>query len=232
MKHDLKTYGIFSGVFVLSLTGAYFIDATELMKAVLASPGVVSLIAALYQLMRDQAAYEKQLSIQDREFQFSIGAASHMANTAFDKHVEFCESYMYGIHEIAHLLFREAETPGVLKNANKLYAIREKYAVWLTDDINENLEKFESAIRTLGAHAHFIKKTAGEPSYAEQRSIKIDENHELFSEILGIDKQDDVNEEYAVDAIKGKVRKILGTEQLTELREHLLNKASKLAGNN
>ncbi|XCN73256.1 MAG: hypothetical protein Q3M24_00400 [Candidatus Electrothrix aestuarii] len=138
---------------------------------------------------------------------------------------------MKEIHELAHLLFREADTPKVLNNAWKLYEIREEFAVWLTDDININLEKFESAIRKLGADAHFIEKTRDIEHHAKQRSIRIDENHELFIDILGIDSKKEINEGYAVEAIKRKVRKILGIEELTLLRSHLIDKASKLAGN-
>jgi hypothetical protein len=114
MKHDLKAYGILSFIFVLSLAGATCIDASELMKAVVTAPGVAALIGALYQLARDQAAFEKQLHIQEKQFQFTLGAASHMANTAFDKHVAFCEKYMKEIHDAVQTLFREAETPEAL----------------------------------------------------------------------------------------------------------------------
>lgn len=230
MKHDLKAYVILSTIFALSILGGWLFDANELLQSIVVAPGVLSLIGALYQLIRDQAAFEKQLNIQEREFQYSLGAASHMANAAFDKHIQFCEKYMKEIHTLAHLLFREADTPEVLKNAGNLYEIREEFALWLTDDINTNLEMFESAIRKLGAQAHFIEKTRGIERHAEQRSLRIDENHELFIDILGIDSKREVNEEYAVEAIKRKVRKILGVEELTLLRSHLVDKASRLAG--
>jgi len=73
IKHDIKTYGIFASIFLLSIASASYIDATELFKAVIGAPGVVSLLAALYQLARDQATYEKQLDVQQHQFQ--LGAA-------------------------------------------------------------------------------------------------------------------------------------------------------------
>ena len=231
MKHDPRTYGILGITFLLSLSAAIFIDASEFLKAVVSAPGVGALIAVLYQLARDQAAFEKQLYIQEKQFQFTLGAASHMANTAFDKHVEFCEKYMKEIHEVVHTLFREAETPEALIHAGNFYQLREDYAVWLTDEINKNLSKFEAAIRKLGAHAHFINTTVGHEQYAEQRSIRIDQNHNLFSEILGLEEQKELNEEYAVDAIKGKVRGILGVEELTKLRSHLITRATEVIEN-
>lgn len=228
MKHDLKTYLIIFAVFALSFGSAYFVTSNKYLEAVIAAPGVLALLSALFQLIRDQAAHEKQLEIQNRQFQFTLGAASHMANTAFDRHVEFCEKYMTEIHQVMHTLFREAETPEALVHAGKFHSLREEHAVWLTDEINQNLGKFESAIRKLGANARFIETTIGHERYAEQRSIRIDKSHELFMEILGIDETQEVNEEYAIEAIKKKVRAILGVEELTKLRGHLVTQASHL----
>ena len=228
MKHDIKTYGILAAIFLLSITGASYIKASEFLKAIVGAPGVVSLLAALYQLARDQAAYEKQLDIQQRHFQFTLGAASHMANLAFDKHVEFCEKYMREIHEVMRTLFREADTPEARVHAGNFYKLRQDYAVWLTDEINENLSRFEDALRKLGANAHFIQKTSGHGRYAEERLIKINDNDLLFSKILGLEETDGLNEEYALEAVKKKVKAILGVEELTKLRTHLVTQASNV----
>ena len=227
MKHDPKTYSILLAVLVLSFGGAWIIPAEDVLKAVIVSPGVVALLSALFQLLRDQAAHEKQLEIQNNQFKFTLGAASHMANTAFDKHVRFCEKYMAEIHSFVITLFREGDTPEALKHAGNLYELRLKYAVWLTDNINEQLEKFESAIRKLGANAQFVKSTTGSARYAEQRTIVIEKSHKLFIEILGLDETEELNEEYTVEAVKKKVRAILGVEELTKLREHLVSEAHK-----
>lgn len=230
MKHDLKTYSILVGIFILSILGSYLIPAQEMLKAVIAAPGVVALLAALFQLVRDQAAYERQLETQQKQFQFTLGAASHMANSAFDKHVEFCEKYMAEIHKAVRTLFREGETPEALEHARNLYFLREEYAVWLTDEINSNLDKFEAALRKLGAEAHFIHTTRGDENYAEQRSVRIENSFELFNEILGLDRDREINEDYAAEAIKKKVKGILGIEELTGLRKHLVSEASKVLG--
>ena len=231
MKHDFRTYLILLSVIFLAFGSAYIIPASELLKATIAAPGVVSLLAALFQLMRDQASYEKQLDIQSRQFQFTLGAASHMANIAFDKHVDFCERYMSEIHDMVHTFFREGETEEALTHARKLYALREQYATWLTDEINSNLDKFESTIRKIGSEAHFIKVTTGDPRYSEQRSLKFNSSFELFKDILGIDPERDINEDYAVEAIKRKVKGILGIEELTMLRAHLVKEASNVLKN-
>lgn len=228
MKHDFKTYIILTLIFILSIAGSFFIPAQEVLKGVIAAPGVVALLAALFQLMRDQAAFERQQEIQQKQFQFTIGAASHMANAAFDKHVEFCEKYMAEIQNATNTLFREGETTEALSHAGTFYKLRENYAVWLTDEINSNLEKFESALRRLGAEAHFIHSTTGDERYAEQRTIRIDTAFNLFHEIMGWDKAQELNEDYAVESIRRKVKSILDIEELTGLRKHLVHEASKV----
>lgn len=233
MKHDPKTYGILLAVFLLSLTAAWWVtDKNELFEVIIASPGVLALFAALFQLMRDQAAHEKHLELQNNQFKFTIGAASHMANTAFDKHVEFCEEYMAEIHACITTLFKEGDTPKALEHASTLFQLRLNYAVWLTDDINEKLEKYEGGIRKLGAGAQFLRSTSGSKNYDKRRDAFIEKNHDLLADILGFDNTRELNEDFANEAVKKKVRNILGVEELTRLREHLITEATKAISEN
>ena len=231
MRLNWKAYVVLSGVFVLSI-GTFLLlpDGHDILGAVIAAPGVTALLAALLQLMRDEADYEKRLESQRREFQFTLGAASHMANAAFDKHVEFCEKYMKEVHDAVSTLYREGDTPAALDHANKLYRMRQDYATWLTDRINVDLDEFESALRKLGADAHFIRSTTGQEGYAEQRSLRIDRNFELFDRILGLGNRENIHEKSMVEALKTKVRAILGIEELTKLRDHLIKQASNAIG--
>lgn len=227
MKHNINTYLILLVVFSLSFGAAWAFPVEDAIKGIIAFPGIAALISTLWQLMKDQAAHEKSLEIQHNQFKFTLGAASHMANVAFNKHVEFCESYVTEIHSAVTTLFREGASKESLVHAQKLYQLRIDSSVWLTANINEKLAKFESALRQIGADEHFVQSTAGHSSYAEQRSRAIDRSHTMFLEILGIDKEKEVNEEYAVEAVITKVRAILGVEELTNLREHLVAEASK-----
>ncbi|PQJ25380.1 hypothetical protein BSZ31_10785 [Limnobacter sp. SAORIC-690] len=226
MKLNWKVYCVLATVFAASM-GTFFLipDGRELLGAFVAAPGVIALLGVLLQLLRDEADYEKRLEIQRKEFQFSLGAASHMANAAFDRHVEFCEKYMKALHDTVQTLWREGDTPAALDHANNLYALRQDYATWLTDRINDDLGEFESALRKLGADAHFIRSTSGREGYSEQRAVRIESNFELFDRILGISKKD-ILEKSLVEALKAKVRTILGVEELTKLRDHLIKQAS------
>lgn len=228
MKLNLKAYSVLTAVFLLSLAAFFLLSSgqDEFIATLFAAPGALALLAALFQLMRDEADYAKRLETQRREFQFSLGAASHMANMAFDKHAEFYEKYMKELHETVRTLYREAETPAALDHAGKLYTLRQDYATWLTDKMNSDLDEFESALRKLGADAHFIEATAGHEHYAQQRSLRIERNFELFGRILGIPNDQEVPQESMVEILKTRVRAILGVEELTVLREHLIRQAS------
>jgi hypothetical protein len=226
MKHDLKTYGILLGIFIISVGSGYFIPVDAVLKAVMAAPGVLAMLSALFQLIRDQAAFERAEEAQQKQFQFALGAPSHMANTAFDMHVDFCEKYMDEIHKTFHILFREGDTPKVLEKAGNFHQLRDDYAVWLTEQIDENLGNFEQALRNLGASAKFIKDTRGDSQYSSERTLHINGNFTLFDEILGFDSKKEINEEYAIKSVKKKLRLILGIEELTGLRTHVIKEAS------
>jgi hypothetical protein len=226
VKLNWKAYAVLATVFVLSI-GTFFLlpEGHHILGGVMAAPGVTALLGALFQLMRDEADYEKRLDAQRREFQFTLGTASHMANAAFDKHAEFCEKYMKELHEAVRTLFREGHTPDALDHASKLYSLRQGYATWLTDRINSDLGEFESALRKLGA-AGFIRSTSGHEGYTKERALRIEGNFELFGRILGLKTSDNIHEQSMVEALKSKVRAILGIEELTRLREHLVKQAS------
>tara|TARA_R110000787_G_scaffold25373_15_gene71387 strand:- start:3652 stop:4356 length:705 start_codon:yes stop_codon:yes gene_type:complete len=224
MKNSIATYGILALVFTLSVACYFAFPAESALRAAAGIPGIGALLYALFQLARDQAAHEKQLQLQSRQFQFSIGSASHMANVAFDKHAEFCEKYLAEMQQTARTLFREGDTPVALEHAWKLHGLREESAAWLTDEIDRDLGEFEKALRELGANAHFIRSTTGVEQYAKQRSIRIDKNFEEIKKILGISGEEgnEISETSTIDSLKKRVRNILNIEELSKIREHLL----------
>jgi len=209
------------------MASALIIPTSELFKGIIASPAVAALIGALYQLFRDQAAFEKQKYFADQKRVFDIGATSHMANTAFDKHVEFCEKYMQEVDCTVTTLFKEGPSKEAYNHATNSYLLRREYAAWLTDEMNTSLEPYEQAVREIGAWAGFVKATQNSPQYEEQRSAKLEKIYQKFNEILSIDDKQEINEIYAIEAVKKKIRKILGIEELTQIRKYLIKQAVK-----
>lgn len=126
-------------VFVVSAIITLVAPISEFFKGVTILPAVAVLSGAVWQLFRDRLSHERNLEIQQREefvksdFQrwqdlFSLGATSHMANTVFNKHVEFCEKYLEEVHETVVTLTREGPTEKALNHSNELYSLRIKYS--------------------------------------------------------------------------------------------------------
>ena len=72
-----------------------------------------------------------------------LGATSHMAIVAFDKHVLFSEEYVTEVNNTLRTLFREGPSEEVLKHARELYNLRQKYFVWLTNNLDLKLDNLK-----------------------------------------------------------------------------------------
>ncbi|MBU1369470.1 MAG: hypothetical protein KKE62_03440 [Proteobacteria bacterium] len=225
MNHIKKTYIVLSIIGSLAIVSSWVVPTTEILKGIIATPVIGALIAALYQLLRDQAAFEKQKYFDIRKRVFEIGATSHMANTAFDKHVEFCEEYMKEVHDTLSTLFREGPSKEAFNHANNSYRLRQKHAAWLTDEINSNLEPYEQVVREIGAWSGFVETSRNTPEYAEHRSQKIGEIYKKFNDVLGLEGGVKIDETYAIESVKKKIREILGIEELTKIRKYLIKEA-------
>jgi hypothetical protein len=103
-------YITLSIVFILSFLSVYVFSDSEFVKSLFATPGVLALFGILYQIFRDHNSHIKDIELQKQQQFFNIGAASHMANVVFDKHVEFCEKYMEEVDVIVRVLFEKGPT--------------------------------------------------------------------------------------------------------------------------
>lgn len=230
MKWSHQVYSKLLGIFCLSAGIVIFLALTghDVIAGLVAAPGITALSNAVFQLMKDAANYERQKETQHREFQFTLGATTHMANVIFDKHAEFCTKYMQTVNEIVRTLFQTGQgSQENIYQAGTLYTIRQEYVMWLTNQIDTDLKLFEDTLRKLGAQAEFIKTTAKNPAYAEQQLIFIKENSELFMRILGLNLSvDGTPEESMSAALNARLRTVLGVQDLTKIREHLIKQAS------
>lgn len=225
----MKRYIVIVLVFICSFAGAWLLPVSELFKGIFSTPAVLALIGALFQLLRDEALYMKNLELQLQQHLFNLGAMSHMANVAFDKHVEFCEHYMVEVHKTLSTLFKEGPTKKTLEHANRFVEIKQEYAAWVTDDISEQLFPFEQALRELGAAKVFVTTIAGEPEYEGQRKMAVKQVWDKFNDILTI-RGEQPDEHVAIEAVKKKLREILDIEDLTKLRKGLILQARSSLG--
>lgn len=105
------------------------------------------------------------------------------------------------------------------------HTVHDEGATKLTDEINTNLEPYEQVVREIGAWSGFVETTQNSPQYAQKRVQKIEEIYERFSEVLSLESGEKVDEAYAIESVKKRVREILGIEELTKIRKHLIEEA-------
>ena len=193
-------------------------------------PAIGAMFAGLYLLMRDRIAHERAVFLHQSQNAFSMGATSHMANIAFDKHVSFGEEYVAEVFETLRTLFREGPTQVALNHASNLYRIRQKWALWVTPKIEADLESFEGALRTIGANAHYVDIV---PTNDPGRHDRIQEMYAVFAEVMGFEKwkETPVSPERATATVIKKLQIILGTDELTSLRTELIRRALRSQGN-
>lgn len=213
-------------VFFASFFATLILPVDEFFKGVVAAPAVGSLLGVIYQIFKDQANYERQLSLQRKQQFYNLAVTSHMASVAFDKHVEFCEKYMREVHETVSTLFREGPTPAAINHANNFYLLRGEYAAWLTQNISSELTPFEQALRRLGSRAYLVD--ALRETNDTRREDAIQEMYSLFDNLSLEEKSDVLDENIAIESIKTKIRKILGIEELTKVRDMVISEIVKI----
>jgi hypothetical protein len=191
-------------------------------------PAILALFGALFQLLRDSIAYDRSARMEEAKNRFTIGATSHMASIAFDKHVSFCEEYTQAVNDALQTLFRRGPHESVLEDANKLSGARAKWNVWLTPEIEAELVKFESALRTIGANAWLL----GELRADEDRTDPIKEAYGTFAAVMGWEtwRGVTVTRDLAAEKIIDGLRSVLGIGELTRLRTALVKHAMESLG--
>lgn len=221
------TYAVITSVFVFSLGFLIWSELNNKALEFLAGiPLVSALVVALFQIMRDQAAYERDQLLMDYQNRFVLGASSHMANLAFDRHVEFCEEYIHEAHEALNTLYRKGPSEEALTHAGNLSLIRRKHAMWIADEIEHDLEPFEKALRQMGASAGYVAATTGDYS-AAQRPAHLDRMYKIFSQVTGEKEWDGetLMDSLAITSQVRYLRGVLGIEELNKMRQAIVTKA-------
>lgn len=214
--------------FVVSVAIAAVQPVGDYVRVVASVPAAAAVVAAMFQMLRDQIAHDRARSLQNAQNGFAMGATSHMAQLAFDKHVAFSEAYIAELFLTLTTLFREGPTGQVFEHTRSLYAIRQLYAVWLTPSIESELDRFELALRKIGANAHFVEVDLAHP----KRSEAIDEMYDLYKEVTSMTEGDvkTIRTDRAILTIIQSLRRVLGIEELTQLRQKLVSAALETTG--
>jgi hypothetical protein len=215
-------------VFVLSAGTGLLLPVGSALREIASIPAIAALVGALFTIFRDEAAFEKQQFLQRQQETFSLGTTSHMANVAFDKHVEFCEKYMAEVHRAVATLFREGPTTRALEHVARFVEIQRQYTAWIPTDVASELEPFENAVNRIGALSYLVDALSG--SDQPGRKNAIDEMFGIVSDVLPAGKKVSIDghPEIAVEVVKERIRAILGIEELTKIRRRLVQRALEL----
>lgn len=226
MKPRVRNYLLLAAVFLLSGTLTYSVQGGDLLKGILATPSLVALLSVVYQVLQSHSEFQKTKHLQSDQQIFALAATSHMAEVAFDKHAEFCEEYMSVLHEVVGDLFRHGATSNAHDGAFRLQQVRRKFAAWLPRSAAEKLNPFERAIIDISANSQLAKSL--ESSDSESRSKAIERAHSLLMAVLGIRAGKDScpeSAEIASEHVKESVRRVLGIEEITLMREFIIQRS-------
>ena len=94
--------------------------------------------------------------------------------------------------------------------------------------INAELEKFELALRKIGANRNFVDVEVANP----KREAAIEEMYALFAEVTGMTEWADkpVTADRAIATVIQRLRSVLGVSELTDLRKVLVARSLERAG--
>ena len=223
-----KTYFGLLLVLLISLALPYLLPPKDFVNYVSTLGATTALAGALFHMLRDKANHDRTLFIADANNKFSLGSSSHMANVAFDKHVLFCEEYVAEMQRTLATLYKDGPQGTALEHARSLYRVQEKYRLWLTPDIEEGLEKFEKALREIGAGADYAEAVRGtnDPNNAEARTRTLTIIYRKFAEVIGFPEWqgEKITAELTTAAVIQQLRAVLGIPELVSLRKVIIGK--------
>ena len=226
MTYSWPIYIILAIVFALSLGTALFLPTADILRWISSAPALVALIGVVLQIFRDHAQHEKALVIQRDQQHFVLGVTSHMADVAFDRHVEFCEKYISQMQEALSTLFREGPTRKCLELSARLADTRLSFRTWLTSDIQNKILPFEHALTKIaGMHIELDGLPVG-----DKRTQVVETMYNTFADVLGLSRLEgrgQSDEAVVAGRIMDHLQDILGVKQLVRLRIALVDEAEK-----
>ena len=221
---------------VVSFLLSYTLPVEEWINGVVAIPGIAALAGIVVKVFMDELAHIRTRELQDRAEANQLAVASHMAERAFDQQARFVEEYFKKMAEgLRRLAAEGVQENNALELANDLREIREQYAPWLTQEIDDRLFPFEHyGLRVPGAMQRTLDYTdahgdAVPPGTKRTRFHK--EVFEAFMIVMGHQEPSEEQKAVAASTIMDHLRDILGASKLTTLRERALRQALRATEN-
>jgi len=146
---------------------------------------------------------------------------SHMANVAFDRHVQFSEQYIARMQQGLTELFRTGPPGESLKFCSELIDIRLSFRAWITEDVEAKVMPLENALRQMGARKFALEGLAPGP----ERTRVVNEMYQVFANVTGVKGEGEVDETLAPRRIITHLQDLLGVQQLGRLRRAVVQAA-------
>jgi hypothetical protein len=221
----MKTKNIYIWIIIIAfalLSAAVFFKDNVFVANLLSLLATGGIASFFYQIYHHARAEEHEREMQEKRDMFELGASSHMANTAFNKHLKFCEEYIKCVDDGISSLYRNGPSVDVGKTFTLLMEIRRKYAIWINKNIGDNLRPFENALMDMFQGENRLKSLP----VGEKRTKVVEETSALFEKIL-ITKEDDKEKEKELkrDYILDHLQRVLGIDKLYILRQEILDRA-------
>ena len=218
----LACYGI--AIAVVAYTALAVTHTTSAVQALIALPGAAGLLVAIWGLLKANLEHQHRLEEKSAENAFHLCATSHMAQKAFDKHVEFCEKYVARVNDALLTLFRLGPSQEAWKIADDLHQIRLEFALWETNDVASPLERFEHALCMIGIDKTSLPDVVDD----DERAALIHGMYATFKEVMSLEAlPDKPTPEIAISRIIARLQEHVGISKLTELRKHILTEAGR-----
>jgi hypothetical protein len=220
-RRSLAIYAVAAFVTLASFAAVVFLPVPVSCRQLFSIPALGGLLTFLAQGWRDQLAHERARDLQARQQDFTLGIASHMANTVFDKQVAFCEEYARELHQALSDLFGRGPSQLAGPRATALRDIRRKYAPWISDELVERLMPFEKALNEIATDSQLLEHLDVGPMRTEFAQRMYD----AFSAVLGIGENHPTDAPEAIATILSHLHDVLGVSDFEDLRRAAIREA-------
>ncbi|ROS70932.1 hypothetical protein [Vibrio crassostreae] len=227
LEVTIRFYISLGAIAFISLCVTFAAPISEIFKGVTAIPAVGAMVAALYQLVRDNSAHERNKELNLQKQNLALASSSHMANAVFDKQAEFSDQYVKLVLKAFNELRTKTDYDEAHAFAADLTILRLEYMNWLTEEIDNNLEGFERQLRKLGANSQYIKMPKGEGTVQEHRDNAAREMLDIQSAFIYVLEKSTHGHDASLVTLSKKMRAILGVEELAHHKNKILKHSGK-----
>lgn len=190
-------------------------------QTVVATPIAGSLLVALFQVLRDHTSFQHSQLLQNQQNEFIASSMEEMGRVSFQKLTEFSEEYSQQLIHIMRRLYETGGTDESLGFAHDLTKHRESYILWISSQLNEELQKLEKLLRQHGAH----ERLAGMRVQVSDKAI--DNAFKAFLELINQEQRQNAEGETSIARVIEILRESIGVDRLTNVRDKTLKAYSR-----